>query len=446
MRESETRTTDHRTRHWTGVVAVAFLLGGAGVVVRQPALLLAGAVGAVFAGYAGSARPPRIRVDGESVVELDRLLSESDPEPGDEVTVRVRVRNEGDAPLADLRLVDGVPPGLEVVDGSPRHATALRAGASTTFAYTVAATRGEHDWQPATVVAADASASVERETTVECATTLRCSLPLLATERLPVRTRTTPYAGRVETESGGAGLEFFATREYRATDPLDRIDWHRLARTGELGTVEFRRERTAAVVLLVDARRAAYRAPSGGERHAVERSVDAAGRLLSPLLDAGDRVGVTVFAPEEAWLAPGTGEEHRARARDLLTGHPSLSPVPPEEGAFDAFREDRREELRERRIRRLHGRLPDDAQVLVLSPCCDDHLPEVARRLRAYGHAVTVISPDPTATDSPGRQLARMERTDRLRALRADGVGVLDWDRETPLSTALARAQSRWSG
>jgi uncharacterized protein (DUF58 family) len=439
------RTTDHRTAHWTGVAALAFLTGGTGVLFGAPALVVAGAVGAVFAGYAGTARPPRTHRDGEPLLELDRRVSDASPSPGEAVTVTVRLRNRG-GPLPDVRVADGVPEGLDVVDGAARHATALRSGAAVTFEYTVAATRGEHDWTPARVVVADASDSVEREFALACETTLRCSLSLLPVDRLPGRAATTPYAGPVETDSGGAGLEFFATREYRHGDPLARIDWNRLARTGEVGTVEFRRERTATVVLVVDAGETAYRAPAPEERHAVERSVDAAGRLLTALLSAGDRVGIAVLAPEEAWLAPGTGTEHRARARDLLTTHPSLSPVPPEGERYGSFRDDRRTELRERRLRRLHSRLRGDAQVVLLSPCCDDYPAWVARRLRAYGHAVTVLSPDPTADDSPGHRLAGVERADRLRDLRGDGIPIVDWRPGDSLSAALARSQRRWSG
>jgi len=444
---SDARVVDHATGHWTGVGAVAFVFGGLGIVLREPGLLLAGVVGAVFAGYARSAEPLAVRESGEPTLSIRRQLDDDAPDPGDEVTVTVEIRNEGAGVLTDVRVVDGVPPALDVTDDTPRHGAVLRPGNGVTYAYTVTATRGEHDWQPAQVTVADPSGAIERETTVDAQTTLSCSLPALSSEQLPLRGLTTQYVGRVDTDEGGSGVEFFSTREYRSSDPLSRIDWRRHAKTGELGTLEYRQERAATVMLVIDTRQAAYRAPEPGAYHAVERSVDAANRIFAALLDTGDRVGVTTFGPasEDCWLSPGTGDEHRAHGRALLNSHPALSPIPPEEGLYETIRDDRREQLKDRQVTQLRRRLPPDTQVFVLSPCCDDYVPTVARRLDAYGHLVTVVSPDPTTDDTPYRELAHMERTDRLDALRGQGVRVLDWRGGESFAAALARAQARWS-
>ncbi|RJS95657.1 DUF58 domain-containing protein, partial [Halococcus sp. IIIV-5B] len=91
------------------------------------------------------------------------------------------------------------------------------------------------------------------------------------------------------------------------------------------------------------------------------------------------------------------------------------------------------------RLRRLRRRLPARAQVVVCSPVCDDALVRLVRRLDVGGHRVSVVSPDPTATDTPGCQLARTERRVRLSKLRAAGIPVIDWDDE-PIAVALARA------
>jgi len=437
---------DYRTGHWRGVSAVAFFVCGFGLVLRQPGLVVAGVLGVVYAGYAGSARPPRTTDDeGESVLELRREVSESNPSPGDEVTVTTTVRNAGDGPLTDVRLVDGVPEGMEVVAGSPRLATALRAGEAKTIEYRVAVPRGDHEWRAAHVVVADPSASIERETRLRAATSVRAVPPALSSDALPLQDLTTPYTGRIPTDAGGDGVEFHATREYRPGDPLRRIDWYRRAKTGELGTLEFREERAGTVVVLVDARRASYLAPAPGARNAVERGVDAALQSFSTLLDTGDRAGVAVFGRGGAWLPPGAGDEHRARGRELLTTHPAVSAVPPEEGTYEGLLPDRRAELRDRRIDRLHARLPDDAQVLVFSPCCDGYVARTVRRLDAYGHPVTLVSPDPTSGSAPGERLARLERRDRLAALRREGVRVLDWPHGEPFATTLERARARWS-
>lgn len=417
------------TNRWTGIEGAALLAGAVGVVAQRPSLLLVAGLGVAYTAYAwfGGAPTPTL--------ELRRDLSESAPDTGERVTVTVAVTNVGDSTLADLRLVDETPPALEVVGGSARLGTALRPGASATFSYDVEAVRGEHEWGLLTAIVRSPSGEEERTEAFEAetGTVLRCTPSLGATADLPLRGLTTQYTGRVATDVAGVGPEFYSTREYRHGDPLNRIDWKRRAKTGELGTVEFREERAATVVLLVDARKEAYVAPTDGDRNAVERSVDAATRAFTSLLDSGDRVGVAALSPHECWFPPGTGADHRARARELFGSHPALAPTPSEDAYFAVVA-----------LRRLRRRLPTDAQVLFFSPLADDVATLTARRIDAYGHLVTVVSPDPTAGDTPGHRLARIERRNRIDALRRAGVRVLDWGEES-LATQLARAARRWS-
>jgi uncharacterized protein (DUF58 family) len=440
------RVTDHATGHWRGIGAVGLVLGGLGLVFGSPGLVLSGLVGAVFAGYAGAARPLRVRDgDGDPVIAVRRRVDPETPAPGDAVTVDVEVHNGSDGVLPDVRVVDGVPPALPVIDGSPRHGAVLRPGGRARFSYTVRAVRGEHQFDPARVVVADPTGAVERETALAAGTTVTCR-PDPSPVDLPLRGLASPYAGRIETDAGGEGVEFFATREYRRGDPPGRIDWNRRARTGDLATLEFRRERAATVALVVDVRRAAYVGPGPDRPHAVERGVDAAGRAFEALLDAGDRAGLAALGRgiDDAWLAPGTGRDHRADGRDLLATHPAFSPVPPEAGLYDSLDPERREALRRDLIDRLHRRLPAGAQVVLCAPCCDPFPVAVARRLTALGHPVTLLSPDPTADDRALRALAGLERADRLDRLRRAGVRVIDWGEES-LPAALARASRGWS-
>lgn len=419
---------DRETDRWLGIGAVALVAAGVGVLAGRPALLVAGAVGAAFVAYAAAAAPPR----GD--LELERRLGRDEAAPGEVVRVTLTVTNVGDSTLPDVRVVDGVPDGLEVVDGSPRLGTALRPGRSGTLSYAVRTARGTHDFEPATVLLRGFSGGVERETTVDATepTTLAC-VPTLATGvPVPLRPQTTPYTGRVATDTGGPGTEFHSVREYRTGDPLSRIDWRRAARTGEFATVEYRQERAATVVLVVDTRADAYVGPPGGDT-AVERSVAAAGEAFTSLLATGDKVGLAAYGPLDTWLPPGSGDEHRARARRLLATDGGFSPTPSDEPFFAGLRFDR-----------LRRRLSPESQVVLFSPVTDDYVPSVARRLDAYGHPVTVVSPDPTSEGSAGRALAGVERGVRLSALRRAGVRVVDWGDE-PIAAALGRARKRWS-
>lgn len=415
--------TTRATHRWYGVAAVALIAAGAGVAASRPALLLAGVVGVAYAAYARSGAAPAVDL------EIERELSTDEPDPGGTVVVTLRARNAGPF-LPDLRLVDGVPGALSVTGGSPRFGTALRSGKVVAFDYELGAERGRHDFDPVTVVARDASGATEREMEIDVPTSLTCVPRLVESSmRVPLRAQTAQYTGPVATDTGGSGVEFFATREYRPGDAMTRIDWNRLARTGQLSTVEYREERMATVVLAVDARAPSY---EGADDHALERSVDAAGRIAASLLDAGHLVGIGALGTEPCFLAPGTGEEHRTRIERTLAMHPALAPTPPTRTVIVA-----------QRVRELRRRLPANAQVVLLTPLLDDYAVALVGRLQASGHATTVVSPDVTAEDTPGRRLAHLERRLRVNRLRGSHVPVIDWEPDERLERAMAVARVR---
>ncbi|MEF8887860.1 MAG: DUF58 domain-containing protein [Haloarculaceae archaeon] len=438
------------TNRWRGIGAVALVGIGAGVLTAEPAALLAGAAGIGFAAYARAAPlAPGLSAGagddptpsdgsaeegtGDDGLVIDRSLDPAEPDPGETVVVTVTVTNEHDRPVPDLRVVDSVPEALRVTGGSPRHGTALRAGEAATFEYEMRAGRGTHTFGPAAVIAKDLPGSVEEtrlvgpETTVTCRPTLRAT-----TEPVPLRQQAARFAGRVETDTAGAGLEFYATREYRPGDALSRVDWNRRARTGELSTVEFRSEQAATVMVVVDARDPSYAAPEPETLHALDRGVEAAGRLYGSLTATGNQVGIAAFPSATCWLAPGTGEEHERRVREMLATHPDLSPVPRGDAMTVAAGRSR-----------LRRRLSAGTQVVFVSPLCDRRGADLARWLDEYGYPVTVLSPDPTADRTAGHRLARVARGLRLRELRGRGIPVVDWAAGEPVDVALARSNRR---
>ncbi|MFB6165574.1 MAG: DUF58 domain-containing protein [Haloarculaceae archaeon] len=408
-----------RTHRWRGVLAVTLVAGAVGLAAQRQRLLLLAAVGVVYAAYPRTTRTPHPAVD------LDREVRTRTPGANEDVTVTVTVRNASDRTLADVRVVDGVPPALTVTDGIPRHGTALRAGESDSFSYAVRAVEGRHTFDAATVAVRDVSGGTEREFAVAAETELDCTTEL---PELPLGDRTIDAVGRIRSRTAGTGTEFSRTREYRRGDAMSRVDWNRYARTGDLTTVEYREERAGTVLLAVDARRVAYRS-APGEPHAVSRAVDAADRLLVALLRDRNRVGVAGLAPEACWIPPGTGRDHRIRARQALATHP----------AFASRRPDAAVDL-EAQSRRLRGRLAGDAQIVLLSPLCDDDVVATVRRFVAHGHAVSVVSPDATGSETSGQRLAAVERSNRVRRLRRAGVRVVEWPSDRPLAAAVARA------
>jgi uncharacterized repeat protein (TIGR01451 family) len=416
---------ERRTRRWRGVVALALAALAAGLLLKRPGVLLLAVVGVAFAVY------PRVTTPPQPALSIERRLSPDSPQPGDDVEVTVTLTNAGDAPLYDVRLVDGVPTTLAVAEGSPRHGAVLRSGRSTTFSYTVTAERGRHRFDPATVVARDVTGEHEVESTVAAETEIDCTASASAA---PLRSQTLAALGRTMADRGGAGIEFHRTREYQRGDAMSRIDWNRYARTGEPTTIEFREARAAAVVLLVDAREAAYRSRDG-EPHAVAYDVSAAMQVAEWLLERRNHVGVAGLGRSLAWVPPGAGQDQLDDIETVLATHGTFAPTPSEsEPPTDAQFED------------LRGRLPERAQVVLFSPLCDDAVVAGARALEVRGHAVSVVTPTVTETDTPERRLAAAERRHRITELRGAGVPAVEWAPDRPLAAAVDDAAVRWSG
>ncbi|MCU4801187.1 DUF58 domain-containing protein [Halobacteria archaeon HArc-gm2] len=420
---------EHPTERWYGVGMLALLGLGVGVLTDTAAPLLASGFGLAFAGYGALKSPPPLDLT------VERTIGDPTPEPGDYVEVTVTVTNDGERSVPDLRLIDGVPDRLGVVEETPRHGAVLGPGDSTTFAYAVRAERGAFEFDGLTAVARDVSGATERVAVVGERSSLRC-VARFPTDPppFPLRAQTVQHTGRYPGDAGGAGLEFYATREYRRGDPLSRVDWNRTARTGDLTTVDFRVEQTVRVALVFDTRRSAHLAPSPHEPSAVERAVAGGTTAYASLTRAGHDVGLGAVAPVDCWLAPGQGDTHREEARHFLATHPVLSPTPPADDT-NVYRA----------TQRLKRRLTAETQVVLFSPLHDDLLADTVVRLDAHGYAVVVVSPDPTAIDTTGHLVARGERRMRIADLRSRGIPVIDWHPDEDLGHALVRTRRRWS-
>nr|WP_272904745.1 DUF58 domain-containing protein [Halobacterium sp. TGN-42-S1] len=413
------------------------------------------------------------------VVRVERALSDASPLPGDRVTVTVTVENTGDAALTDLRVADGVPDGLRVVEGTTATGLALPAGETATFEYAVVADRGQFPFDDPTARLRGAGSSTARTETVSAdgAASLDCRVTVAD---IPLRRQTTQHTGSLPTDTGGPGIEFHSTRDYQHGDPVSRIDWRQYAKTGDLTTVNYRERRAAAVVLAVDARSESDVTARDGAPSGAALSAYAAAQAVEPLETAGHQVGVAVFdldhsaaaASGPAWVPPGTGDDHHARLaavlREAIDGRDADDPGEPErdEAPIDEPSEERTAQpaaaadggsggttwLDGERdgdddlVRQFAGRVDAGTQVVVCSPALDDFPASLARRLAADDHEVTAVSPDVTATDTPGRTLAAADRALALDRLRSTGATVVDWSPDESLASAVSRATTAVKG
>jgi uncharacterized protein (DUF58 family) len=422
-----------------GGLAAALVAGTAALLTADPLLLVLGLVPLAYVAYGtGSAEEPPVAVE--------RSFDPERPGPGEAVTVTLTVTNEGDRTLPDLRVADGVPERL-APDGEPGLATALRPGERASVEYTVRPRRGSYEFGAVAVrsrgLPGTAVAAVERSPGTD---SLACEAPV---DELPVRDRAAQFAGRAGTDAGGSGTEFYAVREYRRGDPRNRIDWRRLARTGELATVEFLEERATATVFVVDARDVARVEAVGDGPGAGTLSAYCGARGLDALRGEGNAAGITTVEGVDSIrvdVPAGRGEADAAVAAlfervagtvDDPTVRATDAPVP---GGEDGEDEDAVDGAA--LARRLVGRLPGRAQVVVCTPLVDGVPVALARGLAALDVPVTVLSPDVTAgaTTAGGRAAAQLRRS-RLADLRESAVPTVDWDPETPLGLALGRLE-----
>jgi len=452
--------------HWEAGAVVAMLLAGLGFVLTNVTLVLAAIVPAALAVYGSLTRPPDLAVD------VERTVADESPVPGEPVRVSLTVTNVGERPIAELRAIDGVPDSLRVVAGSPRLCVSLKPGESASATYTFEALRGEHTFESVSLWARNVSGEVERSVETDLETTVRCRDTV---ETTPTTAQTTPFQGRIETDASGAGLEFYATREYQSNDPLNRIDWNYWAQTGDPRTVEFRETRAGTVVVVLDDRRVSRQARDEFTPDAVTLGRHAAVRIANALLDETNTVGGALLN-RRRYERPGRGRDQRRRLREFFYQSPqsaesdsgSSSSLEDVEKTFFSTkrfgwaRSEGQSQSQSATVHRgsgipmgdgsggipidwLRDRLPGRAQVVFVSPLLDDAPRQFLRRLQADGVDVTVLSPNVTTKESPGGTATRIERHEQIRELRRRQCRVIDWEIDTPLSVALERAEHRWS-
>jgi len=422
-------------RRVTLLTLVVYALILAGLIARNGSVL---ALSLLFVTYlvAGLLRAP-----GDLSLEISRTLSAERVGTGMPVEVTLAVTNAGPS-LEEVLIEDGVPHGLTVSDGSPRHVLKLAHGQVATWTYTIRGSRGYYAFSPVSVKAHDPLGLVSRAQTFAApAGRLFILPPVLRLKYVAIRPRRTRvYSGLVPARVGGTGTDFFGVREYQAGDPPHWINWHASARHPEtLFSNEFEQERVTDIGIVLDGRQ---RANLFGRQSIFEHSTLAAAALADAFLSQGNRVSLLVYGRFLQWTLPGYGKVQRERILRAL----ALAEI----GDSQAFAD----------LDNIPTRLfPAHSQVVLISPLLHgaspllrDEIDDVAVliRLRARGYQVMVISPDPVAFEEseiradplqkvrlPDVRLAvrvvRIERTLMLQHLRRAGVQVINWDISQPL-------------
>lgn len=277
-------------RRWRVGLVATLVLTGVGLVFGEATLLAAAVVPLTYVSYGVLSG-----LSGEPQLRATRRFDPPTATPGERVTVTLHVENTGEMVLPDVRIIDRVPQ-LAIVEGSPRSATTLGPGETVTVSYTVVPYRGDHEFDAPLVRVRSLSASAmhTEALSVDSGGTLRCRRP----SQDPYAEAVLGRIGRLAADTTGQGTEFYATREYRRGDPMRKIDWRHVAKTGEFVTVQYRDQQTRRSAVVVDVRQPNRRRPVPYHPTAAALSLDAGQRLLAAFERADGLAGAGVVGLE----------------------------------------------------------------------------------------------------------------------------------------------------
>jgi len=450
-----------RVRRWSGGLAAALFLVSVSLLTAEPLLLAATAIPLSYVAYGALSRVP-----SGTDLQAARSVSDAQPTPGEPVAIELTITNTGSSSLTDVRVIDGVPEELAVVEGSPRCCTSLRPNESATLSYAVMAKRGSYTFDAAAVRVRTLSASDEVTVDLPVAGdgTLTCSNTV---SEVPMADATLPRAGTLPTDTGGSGLEFHSTRSYQPGDPVNRIDWRRYAKTDELTTIDYREEQAVKTVLVVDTRPSARVTPEPGFPTGAELSAYAAERLFDALSRTSVVASVCAVGLADADVPGGLGPDGlawvdasgghaaaharqvfdsvgRAAARQSETDAAGDADVsengPPRQSQADDGTQVTTADggtVEDPDLLAVLARLPPTAQVVVFSPAADDWPVSLVSSLAVRDYPTTLVSPSLARGDSLGAAIASTERTARLQRAELAGTTVIDWDLDSPIDVAL---------
>ncbi|MDQ1422509.1 MAG: hypothetical protein QOD72_7 [Acidimicrobiaceae bacterium] len=210
----------------------------------------------------------------------------------------------------------------------------------------------------------------------------------------------------------GDGWTFAELRPYQPGDRLRQINVRATARLGVPWVNERHLDRSADLVVLVDA----LAETAAGESATLVPIVRAAWSIADAHLRTNDRVGLIVFGGTIGWIAARSGLRSRAALFErLLAVEPGWTAA-------------------QRSVAHLSAAaLPPGAQVIVLTPLHDERVVTAAAELRRRGFAVAALILRPalavadSALDRSAARLWELEIDRRTAVLQRAGIPIVSW-------------------
>jgi uncharacterized protein (DUF58 family) len=359
---------------------------------------------------------------------------------GDRLAVAVTLSARSS--LAQIELVEALPPSVALVSGRRRAIFRLGAGETVTWRYELRCP-GRTQFSLGHLHARiwDPSGLRVIETEHRDAQPVRVypRVALLRWAPRPLRTQT--YAGNYVAQTLGAGIEPGEIRPFAPGDEVRHVNWRASLRLGKLHVTQQHPERNADVMLMLDTTSQVCVAPATSLDHCVR----AAASLAWAYLSKKDRVGLITYGGLLHWVKPGSGRVQFERLLDVLLEAEivftyvakDLALVPP-------------------RV------LSPRSLVIALSPLLDARFIKAVSDLAARGFDVIIIAVSPadltrsclepelrgvigplragrTALLDAACRIWALEHRARLLELRRQGFRMLEWRADEPLDLVLVQ-------
>lgn len=413
------------TARFTGFITLIGFLIGLGIFTFNVGAIIAAGALLIFL-FAGLLQAPANPKDDLNV-HYD--ITPTSPRPGGSIEVTVEIENTGEETYTDIRLVDSVPDRLRVTNGSARAARTLRPDQTLTLEYEVMAQRGTYAFGPIVIRTRTLMGSAWQQVAITPTenTEVRCAV---RADDIPIEDEANEYIGRLLGETGGDGVEFYATREYHRGDPPSRINWRQLAKEDDLSTITYREHQASNITVIADARMCSRVSAVPGSPSATLLSMYAGYQLTTSLTADGHYVGMVVpgITPGKSngnvkspfpylKFEHGRGAEQQRRAFNVLnhvdsvieeTDYSTDSTAPLREVGSQGFTtQTATPELFDSTrspttvndfIHTLTTWADADAQFMFITPLLDNGSQRLSTQLHNMGFSVVVISPDVTTT------------------------------------------------
>ena len=207
---------------------------------------------------------------------------------------------------------------------------------------------------------------------------------------------------------------------------MKRINWPVSLRTRQLHVNQFHAERSADIIVLLDAFSDIGNRPQSSLDHCLR----AAAGLAMAYLRHHDRVGLMEFGGWVRWTKPAAGPRQYANILQSLA-RVSITPT----------------EFLQNLAALPETMLPRHALIIALTPLADERFARTVIRLADQGRDVVLLAVRTDELSEPYvprcanhplvRRLWLLEREERLRALRGHGIRVTNWSTSLPIEAAL---------